>query len=90
MSALTKEKKAKLFEQFGGAASNTGSTDAQIALFTERINMLSSHLRENKKDHQCRRTLLTLVGKRKRLLNYLQHKDISEYRSLIEKLGIRK
>ena len=90
MSALTKEKKAQIFKEFSGEAKNTGSTEGQIALFTERINLLSSHLRANKKDHQCRHTLLSLVGKRKRLLNYLQHVDINEYRSLIEKLGIRK
>ncbi|MCL4169027.1 UNVERIFIED_CONTAM: hypothetical protein GTU68_051819, partial [Idotea baltica] len=64
--------------------------EGQVAYFTFRIAKLSEHLKENKKDHSCRRTLLTLVGKRKRLLTYLAKKDIQKYRDLIEKLGIRK
>jgi len=87
---LTKEKKTELFAQYGGAAENTGSTEGQIALFTYRIQELSKHLNQNRKDHACRRTLLMLVGKRKRLLQYLSHKDIVKYRELIEQLGIRK
>ncbi|MEM1323707.1 MAG: 30S ribosomal protein S15 [Bacteroidota bacterium] len=87
---LTKEKKEEIFKEYGGEASNTGSTEGQIALFTYRIKSLSEHLQDNKKDHSCRRTLLTLVGKRKRLLQYLAKKDITKYRALIEKLGIRK
>ena len=87
---LTTEKKNELFAEFGGDAANTGSVEGQIALFTYRINALSQHLRDNKKDHSCRRSLLTLVGKRKRLLKYLASKDIQKYRDLIEKLGIRK
>ncbi len=87
---LTKEKKEEIFEEYGGTTSNSGSTEAQVALFTYRINHLSQHLRENKKDHSCRRALLTMVGKRKRLLSYLAKKDIGQYRALIEKLGIRK
>lgn len=87
---LTKEKKTELFTQYGGAAQNTGSTEGQIALFTYRIQELSKHLNQNRKDHACRRTLLMLVGKRKRLLQYLSHKDIVKYRELIEQLGIRK
>ena len=91
MSAyLTAEQKTDLFTQFGGSPANTGATEAQIALFTSRIEGLSAHLQKNKKDHSCRRALLTLVGKRKRLLNYLSHKDINKYRELIERLGIRK
>lgn len=90
MSYLTKEKKAELFLEHGGAAVNTGSTEGQIALFTYRIQELSKHLQQNRKDHACRRTLLMLVGKRKRLLQYLSDKDITKYRELIEKLGIRK
>lgn len=90
MSYLTKEKKAEIFQEHGGAAGNTGSTEGQIALFTYRIQELSKHLQINRKDHACRRTLLMLVGKRKRLLQYLAHKDITKYRELIEKLGIRK
>ena len=87
---LTKEKKAEIFSEYAGEEKNTGSVEGQIALFTYRIKELSEHLKENKKDHSCRRTLLTLVGKRKRLLQYLAKKDITKYRSLIEKLGIRK
>lgn len=87
---LTKETKEDIFKEYGGNTFNSGSTEAQVALFTFRINHLSQHLRENKKDHSCRRSLLTMVGKRKKLLRYLAKKDISEYRSLIEKLGIRK
>ncbi len=87
---LTPEQKQAIFTQFGGSTENTGSTEAQVALFTRRIEGLSQHLQRNKKDHACRRALLTLVGKRKRLLNYLAHKDIAKYRELIEQLGIRK
>ncbi|MFT4663770.1 MAG: small subunit ribosomal protein S15 [Polaribacter sp.] len=86
---LTKEKTDAIFAEYGGSASNTGSTEGQIALFTFRIKELSQHLQRNKKDHSCRRTLLTLVGKRKRLLFYLAKKDIMKYRALIEKLEIR-
>ena len=87
---LTKEKKEEIFKQYGGAEGNTGSTEGQIALFTYRIKKLSEHLTANKKDHSCRRTLLTLVGKRKRLLTYLAKKDIEKYRSLTDELGIRR
>ncbi|MCL4111170.1 UNVERIFIED_CONTAM: hypothetical protein GTU68_038512 [Idotea baltica] len=87
---LTKEKREEIFAEHGGAATNTGSSEGQVALFTFRINALSAHLRENKKDHSSRRALLSLVGKRKRLLNYIARKDIQNYRQLIEKLGIRK
>ena len=87
---LTKEKKEEIFKEHGGNPSNSGSTEAQVALFTYRINHLSQHLRENKKDHSCRKSLLSMVGKRKRLLSYLAKKDINQYRLLIDKLGIRK
>ncbi|MCO6480064.1 MAG: 30S ribosomal protein S15 [Phaeodactylibacter sp.] len=87
---LTKEKKAEIFKQYGGAEKNTGSTEAQVALFTFRIQKMSEHLKENPKDHSCRRALLSMVGKRKRLLGYLQKTDLEKYRELIEKLGIRK
>lgn len=87
---LPKEKVEEIFAEYGGSANNTGSTEGQIALFTFRIKELSTHLNENKKDNSCRRTLLTLVGKRRRLLRYLAAKDITKYRALIEKLGIRK
>lgn len=87
---LTEEKKNEIFEEYGGDAKNTGSVEGQIALFTYRIQGLSDHLKANNKDHSCRRSLLTMVGKRKKLLRYLAHKDIQKYRDLIEKLGIRK
>ncbi len=87
---LSKEKVEEIFNEYGGSAKNTGSVEGQVALFTYRIQELSKHLKENRKDHSCRRTLLTLVGKRKRLLHYLSRKDIQKYRDLIEKLGIRK
>ncbi len=87
---LTKEKKAEIFKEYGGSENNTGSTEAQVALFTFRIQKMSEHLKENPKDHSCRRALLSMVGKRKRLLGYLQKTDLEKYRELIEKLGIRK
>ncbi len=87
---LTEEKKNEIFAEYGGSATNTGSTEGQIALFTFRIKALSEHLKSNKQDNSCKRSMLTLVGKRKRLLKYLMQKDIQGYRTLIEKLGIRK
>lgn len=87
---LTKEKREEIFSEYGGSTTNTGSIEGQVALFTFRINGLSQHLRENNKDHSCRRTLLTLVGKRKKLLKYLASRDITAYREIIVKLGIRK
>jgi small subunit ribosomal protein S15 len=87
---LSTEKKEEIFKEYGGSAKNTGSVEGQIALYTFRINSLSQHLNENKKDHSCRRSLLTLVGKRKNLLKYLAKKDIQKYRDLIDKLGLRK
>ena len=87
---LTKEKKAEIFKKHGGAENNTGSTEGQIALFTFRIQEMSKHLKANPKDHSCRKALLSMVGKRKRLLGYLQKKELQKYRELIEELGIRK
>jgi small subunit ribosomal protein S15 len=87
---LTQEKRDEIFQEYGGSANNTGSTAGQIALFTYRIQELSEHLKTHRKDHSCRRTLLSLVGKRKRLLTYLQKTDLEGYRQLIEKLGLRK
>lgn len=88
--SLTKEKKQEIFKKFGGALENTGSTEGQIAMLTERINHLTGHLKENNKDHASRRGLLMMVGKRRRLLNYLMKNDIVKYRELIKELGIRK
>lgn len=87
---LSKEKKEEIFKEYGGAEANSGSVESQVALFTYRIEKLSDHLRSNRKDFSCKRTLLTLVGKRKRHLRYLMNKDVVKYRALIEKLGIRK
>ncbi|GJM31857.1 MAG: 30S ribosomal protein S15 [Saprospiraceae bacterium] len=87
---LTKEKKEEIFLEYGGSAKNSGSTEGQVALFTYRIQKLSEHLKGNHKDHSCRRTLLSLVGKRKQMLQYLAKTDIQKYRDLIDKLGLRK
>lgn len=87
---LTTEKKLEIIGKYGSGTEDTGSTEAQIALLTERINELTGHLKTHKGDHASRRGLLLMVGKRRRLLNYLMHKDIIKYRSLIQELGIRK
>ncbi len=87
---LPKEKKAEIFSQYGGSDKNTGSIEGQVALFTYRINSLSQHLNDNKKDHSCRRSLLRLVGRRRQLLAYLSKKDINKYRQLTKDLKIRK
>jgi small subunit ribosomal protein S15 len=87
---LTKEKKQDVISQYGAKSTNTGSIEGQIALLTERMNQIASHLQTNKKDFSTHRGLMQLVGKRKRLLNYLQKQDLTGYRQLIEKLGIRK
>ncbi len=87
---ITTEEKKEIFAKFGAKADDTGSPEAQIALFTERINRLTAHLKDHKKDHSTRLGLLKLVGKRRRLLNYMMKKDIEKYRTLIKELGIRK
>ena len=87
---LSKEKKDEIFREYGGSEKNTGSTEGQIALFTYRIKELSEHLKRHRKDHASRKALLTLVGRRKRMLQYLASKDLDGYRALIEKLGLRK
>lgn len=88
--SVTKERKQEIFKTFGGSDKNSGSVEAQIALFTERIKEISDHLQIHRKDNHNRLILLRYVGKRKKLLNYLQRKDIVKYRELIGKLGIRK
>ncbi|MDX9748117.1 MAG: 30S ribosomal protein S15 [Paludibacter sp.] len=87
---LTAEKKQELFEKYGKGATDTGSPEAQIALFSFRINHLTEHLKVNKKDFATERSLVMLVGKRRRLLDYLKEKEIERYRSIIKELGIRK
>lgn len=90
MPYLTTEKKTSIFATYGGKATNTGSIEGQVALLTEKINHISNHLKENKKDFSSQRGLMQMVGKRKRLLTYLSKHDLAGYRSLIEKLGLRK
>ena len=87
---LNKEIKADIFKKHGGSETNTGSTEAQIALFTFRINHLTKHLKNNQKDYNTERSLVKLVGKRRSLLDYLKDKDIEKYRALIKELNIRK
>ena len=87
---LTKEAKTDIIKKFGKDAKNTGSTEAQIAIFTERITHLTEHLKANKHDTGTQKALTNLVGKRKSLLDYLKNKDITKYRALIKELGIRK
>jgi small subunit ribosomal protein S15 len=87
---LTQERKQELVTQFGDSATDTGRTEVQIALLTERINMLTEHLRAHGKDHHSRRGLLMLVGRRRRFLNYLQSSDLERYRTLVRELGLRK
>ena len=90
MSYLTTEKKANIFAEYGSSATNTGSIEAQVAMLTERINHISGHLKTNKKDFSTQRGLMQMVGKRKRLLTYMSKHNLTGYRSLIEKLGLRK
>lgn len=87
---LTAEKKQEIFGKYGKSNTDTGSSEAQIALFSYRINHLTEHLKSNKKDYSTERALVMLVGKRRRLLDYLKAKEISRYRSIIKELGIRK
>ncbi len=88
--SINTDDKLKLFKEYGGSEKNTGSTEANVAVLTARINHMSNHLRTNKKDFSNQRSLQILVGKRKRLLKYLAVKDIAVYRTLIEKLELRK
>jgi small subunit ribosomal protein S15 len=87
---LTKEQKSELIGKYGRSDGDTGSAEVQIALMTERINELTGHLRTHSKDHHSRRGLLMLVGRRRRLLNYLQRSDLERYRTLVRQLGLRK
>jgi small subunit ribosomal protein S15 len=87
---LTKEAKQELIGKFGRQENDTGSPEVQVALLTARINELTEHLREHKKDHHSRRGLLMLVGQRRRLLNYLSRSDVERYRGLVQELGLRR
>jgi small subunit ribosomal protein S15 len=87
---LTKEAKKTIFKNFGGSETNTGSAEAQIAMFSDRINFMTSHLQKSKKDFSTQRSLIRLVGKRRSLLDYLQKKNIERYRKIVSDLNLRK
>lgn len=87
---LTSDVKKEIFKKHGGAEANTGSTEGQIALFSHRINHLTGHLKNNRKDFGTQRALLNLVGKRRSLLDYLKGKDIEKYRALVKELKLRR
>ncbi|MCF8369140.1 MAG: 30S ribosomal protein S15 [Bacteroidales bacterium] len=87
---LTAEKKKDFFKEYGKSEFDTGSTEGQVALFSFRIKHLTEHLKINRKDHKTERSLILLVGKRRKLLDYLKKKDIERYRAIIKKLGLRK
>ena len=87
---LTKEQKAEIAAKYGRGSQDTGSAEVQIAILTASINQLTDHLKVHKKDHHSRRGLLLQVGQRRRLLNYLQAKDLERYRALIGELGLRR
>ena len=88
--SITAEEKQKLIKDYGTKDGDTGSPEVQVALLTHRVNHLTEHLKEHQHDHHSRRGLLLMVGRRRRLLNYLADTDIERYRSLIERLGLRR
>ncbi|MEX0749914.1 MAG: 30S ribosomal protein S15 [Dehalococcoidia bacterium] len=88
--ALTTERKAELIGEYKGHETDTGSTEVQIAILTERINNLTEHLKRNKHDYHTQRGLLKLVGQRRRLLAYLNNRDVTRYRTILARLGLRK
>jgi small subunit ribosomal protein S15 len=87
---MTKERKTEIIKNFGRDEKDTGSSEVQVALLTERINELTEHLKVHKKDNHSRRGLLQMVGKRRNLLNYLSKNDLPKYREVVEKLNLRK
>ena len=87
---LTKEKKQEIIKKFGKSDNDSGTAEVQVALLTEKINNLTGHFSDHKKDHASRRGLMMMVGKRRRLLDYLQRKDIARYRAIIKELNLRK
>jgi small subunit ribosomal protein S15 len=87
---LTTEKRREFFEKYGKNAEDSGSPEGQIAMFTFRIAHLTEHLKQNKKDYNTQRSLIRLVGKRRKLLDYLTKKDINRYRAIVKELGLRK
>jgi small subunit ribosomal protein S15 len=88
--SITAEQKQEVVARFGSSPEDTGKTEVQVALLTQRINHLTEHLRDHKHDHHSRRGLLMLVGRRRRFLNYLQKNDLEGYRTLVRELGLRK
>jgi small subunit ribosomal protein S15 len=88
--SLTKERKLEVFKEFGRTEKDTGSAEVQIALLTRRIDELTGHFKDNPKDHASRRGLLKMVGKRRKLLNYLKKTDIAKYRETLNRLSLRK
>jgi small subunit ribosomal protein S15 len=88
--SLTKEEKSEIVDKHGRGDADTGSPEVQIALLTKRINDLTEHLRQHRHDHHSRRGLLKMVGRRRRLLDYLQRRDVERYRALIKELGLRR
>ncbi|WP_019119169.1 30S ribosomal protein S15 [Brevibacillus massiliensis] len=88
--AISQERKTQLINEFRTHESDTGSPEVQIAILTENINNLNEHLRTHKKDHHSRRGLLKMVGQRRNLLNYLKNQDVARYRTLVDKLGLRR
>ena len=87
---ITKEKKQELIQKYGKSDNDTGTPEVQIAIFSHRIDALTEHLNEHSNDHSTRRGLLRMVGKRRRLLNYLKDNNIERYRAIVKELGLRK
>ncbi|WP_341654874.1 30S ribosomal protein S15 [Blattabacterium cuenoti] len=87
---MTIEKKKEIFQTYGTSVYDTGSSKSQVALFTYRINHLNNHLKNNKKDFNTERALVKMVGKRKKLLKYIEKHDINNYKNIIKHLGLRK
>ncbi|WP_185864396.1 30S ribosomal protein S15 [Blattabacterium cuenoti] len=87
---ITAENKKEIFKTYGGSIDNTGSSTSQVALLTYRINYLSKHLKNNKKDFNTERALVKLVGKRKKILKYIEKRDVNIYKDIIKNLGLRK
>ncbi|MCA0980017.1 MULTISPECIES: 30S ribosomal protein S15 [Exiguobacterium] len=88
--ALSKERKNEIIAEYATKQGDTGSPEVQVAVLTEQINTLNAHLRTHKKDHHSRRGLLKMVGRRRNLLTYLRNKDVTRYRELIQRLGLRR
>lgn len=90
MEKVTAESKKQIFAEYGGKETNTGSIESQVALFTARIKYLTEHVKKNRKDYANTKALTTMVGKRRKLLKYMERKDVLAYRELVKKLGLRR